>query len=415
LLLLSARTPSALDALTARLNIFLRQNPDVSLPDIAYTLQVGREAMECRLAIIAGSIAALQTKLREYLAGNGEIENLYQGEVKRNKDTMAFVAEDEELQDAAVKWIARGKYGRLLSLWVKGFSFDWKQLYANVRLTRIGLPTYPFGGDRYWLPTGSDTARKTHAFETVSEPSASLVTLTPVWEPVAAEPVVSWPSATDRVAIVGGAPARKAALQRHYPHARQFEIPFWATPEIIGEQLRALGTIDHIVWLAPEASPVFAVDEAVIEEQQQGVMQCFRLIKALLQRPQFTEEEEASVPVLNPSEHPLANAGFDLLRAKDRTAATKAQISAKGWSLWVTPKLGTTGWEALIRHDDYLPNDAIHSQKQKRDIDGIAYWVPNLSGKTVAILFDRDQLKRTGLTPAVPNTTNFEVKMLVNF
>jgi hypothetical protein len=114
-------------------------------------------------------------------------------------------------------------------------------------------------------------------------------------------------------------------------------------------------------------------------------------------------------------EHPLFNAGFDLLRAKDRTSATKAQVSAKGWSLWVTPKLGTKGWEALIRHDDYLPNDAIHSQKQKRDIDGIAYWVPNLSGKTAAILFDRDSLKRTGLTPAAPNTTNYEVKMLISF
>jgi hypothetical protein len=114
-------------------------------------------------------------------------------------------------------------------------------------------------------------------------------------------------------------------------------------------------------------------------------------------------------------EHPLINAGFDLLRAKDRTSSTKTQISAKGWSLWVTPKLGTTGWEALIRHDDYLPNDALHSQKQKRDIDGIAYWVPNLSGKTMAILFDRDSLKRTGLTPAVSNTTNYEVKLLVTF
>lgn len=114
-------------------------------------------------------------------------------------------------------------------------------------------------------------------------------------------------------------------------------------------------------------------------------------------------------------EHPLVNAGFDLLRAKDRTSATKAQVSAKGWSLWVTPKLGTTGWEALIRHDDYLPNDAIHSQKQKRDIDGIAYWVPKLTGKTAAILFDRDSLKRTGLTPSAPNTTNYEVKMLLSF
>jgi hypothetical protein len=114
-------------------------------------------------------------------------------------------------------------------------------------------------------------------------------------------------------------------------------------------------------------------------------------------------------------EHPLVNAGLDVLRAKDRTSATKSQVSAKGWSIWVTPKLGTSGWEALVRHDDYLPNDAIHSQKQKRDIDGIAYWVPNLGSKAVAVLVDRDSLKRSGLTPAAPNATNYEVKMLVSF
>ena len=54
------------------------------------------------------------------------------------------------------------------------------------------------------------------------------------------------------------------------------------TPEVIGEQLRALGTIDHIVWLAPEARLASLSDDALIAGQQQGVMQCFRLIKALL-------------------------------------------------------------------------------------------------------------------------------------
>jgi len=115
-------------------------------------------------------------------------------------------------------------------------------------------------------------------------------------------------------------------------------------------------------------------------------------------------------------EHPLVNAGFDLLRAKDRTSATKPQVNAKGWSIWVTPKLGPSGWEALIRHDNFVPNDAVNSQKQKRDIDGIAYWVQNLPpGKAIAVLADRDSLKRTGLTPAVPNATNYELKMLINF
>ncbi len=114
-------------------------------------------------------------------------------------------------------------------------------------------------------------------------------------------------------------------------------------------------------------------------------------------------------------EHALFNAGIDVVRAKDRTSVTKTQVNAEGWSAWVTPKLGTSGWEALIRHDDYVPNDAINSQKQKRDIDGIAYWVPNLTGKAMAVLVDRDSLKRSGLTPIVPNTTNYEVKMLINF
>ncbi len=100
-------------------------------------------------------------------------------------------------------------------------------------------------------------------------------------------------------------------------------------------------------------------------------------------------------------EHPLVNA--------------KAQVDAKGWDVWVTPKFGTTGWEALIRHDNYTPNDSVSSQKQKRDIDGIAYWFPNTGGKALAFLFDRDSLKKSGLTPAVPNTTNYELKMLLSF
>jgi hypothetical protein len=114
-------------------------------------------------------------------------------------------------------------------------------------------------------------------------------------------------------------------------------------------------------------------------------------------------------------EHPLVSAGFDVLKAKDRTSATKPQVDSKGWSFWVTPKFGTTGFEALIRHDNFVPNENINSQKQKRDIDGVAYWFPNTSGKSMALLLDRDSLKRTNLTPTVPDTTNFELKMLITF
>lgn len=114
-------------------------------------------------------------------------------------------------------------------------------------------------------------------------------------------------------------------------------------------------------------------------------------------------------------EHPWVNAGAEYLKAKDQTSVAKAQIQSKGWSVWVTPKFGASGFEALLRHDDFVPNEAVSFQKQKRDIEGVAYWFPNSGGKSLALLLDRDSLKRSNLTPAVPNTTNYELKMLINF
>jgi acyl transferase domain-containing protein/acyl carrier protein len=54
LLVLSARTPSALDAAAARLSEHLEAYPDLSLADVAWTLQVGRKAFEHRQIKVGG-------------------------------------------------------------------------------------------------------------------------------------------------------------------------------------------------------------------------------------------------------------------------------------------------------------------------------------------------------------------------
>ncbi|MEA2948986.1 MAG: polyketide synthase PksM, partial [Alphaproteobacteria bacterium] len=286
LIVLSARDQQRLRARVEQLVAAIDQGGlgSTDVADIAYTLQVGREAMECRLATTAGSVTALQAKLRAYLDGNSKIEDLYQGQVKQNKETITAFAEDEELQEAVAKWIARGKYRKLLALWVKGFPVDWQQLYGRMRPKRIGLPTYPFAGDRHWLLADTKAEQETVSFGTPPEQLelGSLVTLAPVWQPVAATGDFIWPSPKDRVVIVGATPACHVALRQYYPHARQLEIPLEATPEMIGEQLGVVGPIDHIVWLSPQALPAFSIDGAMIDAQQQGVLQCFRLIKAVL-------------------------------------------------------------------------------------------------------------------------------------
>ncbi|GAB1540092.1 hypothetical protein NUACC21_27610 [Scytonema sp. NUACC21] len=52
LLVLSAKTSTALEAATANLAAYLQQNPDLSIPDVAHTLQVGRRAFDHRRTIL---------------------------------------------------------------------------------------------------------------------------------------------------------------------------------------------------------------------------------------------------------------------------------------------------------------------------------------------------------------------------
>ncbi len=65
LLLLSARTETALAAATTRLAAHLRAHPEANLADVAYTLKVGRKTFEHRRAVVCGNaeeaIAALET------------------------------------------------------------------------------------------------------------------------------------------------------------------------------------------------------------------------------------------------------------------------------------------------------------------------------------------------------------------
>ena len=87
------------------------------LADIAYTLQTGREAMEERLGMTAGTIKELEEKLSGFIDGKEDIEGMYKGQVKRNKDTLGIFTADEELQEAIGKWIGRKN---TLNYWTYG-------------------------------------------------------------------------------------------------------------------------------------------------------------------------------------------------------------------------------------------------------------------------------------------------------
>ncbi|MGD2092501.1 MAG: SDR family NAD(P)-dependent oxidoreductase, partial [Candidatus Aminicenantes bacterium] len=192
IILLSAKNEERLREQVQNLLAVVRQQQftDANLADIAYTLQVGREAMEERLAVMVGSIKELREKLAGFLEGRDDIENLYRGQVKRNKEALAVFAADEDLQEVIDKWVQHRKYEKLPVLWVKGLVFDWNKLSGGgkpYKPRRISLPTYPFAREYCWVPGLDTRVSKTAAGSTGSSTHHPLL-LHPCWQEQALVP-----------------------------------------------------------------------------------------------------------------------------------------------------------------------------------------------------------------------------------
>lgn len=159
---LSAKKQDRLDELAENLlnyiqiNMQFRENSGLKrdqteLMDLAYTLQVGREEMDERLAIVTNSIQELELKLKCFIEGNLNMNGLFRGKAKRNDEILSIFMKDEDQQKAIETWILKKKYHKLMNLWVRGLSFDWNKLYGNRKPHRISIPTYPFAKKRYWV------------------------------------------------------------------------------------------------------------------------------------------------------------------------------------------------------------------------------------------------------------------------
>ncbi|HET8842317.1 MAG TPA: SDR family NAD(P)-dependent oxidoreductase, partial [Ktedonobacteraceae bacterium] len=155
LFLLSARDEAQLRIYAESLQRFIKVNPDLNLVDMAYTLQVGREAMEERLAFAFRSRQELQTKLQAFMSGDqvaaGSFYRGYTRDQAHRKSLAAFMADQKAMSEVLEEWKSSGAYDRLSDWWVKGLSVDWNSCYGPVRPRRLNLPTYPFARERYWV------------------------------------------------------------------------------------------------------------------------------------------------------------------------------------------------------------------------------------------------------------------------
>ncbi|AZC75016.1 Malonyl CoA-acyl carrier protein transacylase [Pseudomonas chlororaphis subsp. piscium] len=156
LILLSAQSVPQLRQRAERLLAHLQgSGAQVDLRDLAYTLQVGREPMEHRLAFGASTREAVCETLKAFVEGRDvERGELFQGSVQDHREAMGLLQGDEDLRQTIDHWFEKGKLGKLLALWVKGLQVDWQRFYAGRPGRRVSLPTYPFAKEFFWLDLG---------------------------------------------------------------------------------------------------------------------------------------------------------------------------------------------------------------------------------------------------------------------
>ncbi len=130
LLTFSAKSPAALKTFSLQLGEYLKEHPEISLSDAAYSLQVGRKSFEYRRALICRS--------RE-----GMLDDL--------ADFQGVLAPPQTAQEEFLYEVGNS--------WLKGEKIDWQAFWAKLNKNpfRIPLPTYPFEKKKYWIDPPSKT------------------------------------------------------------------------------------------------------------------------------------------------------------------------------------------------------------------------------------------------------------------
>ncbi|WKD49180.1 SDR family NAD(P)-dependent oxidoreductase [Microbulbifer spongiae] len=144
LVILSARNEQQLQQKAAALIKQIDQLQSAVLAKVAFTLQVGREAMMERLGFVVNSLAELGQQLSDFCHNPSGLTAENRSSVRSRQHNAGDLPRCVELN------IKQRDLHALLADWLQGTDIPWQSLWQEASPGRIPLPLYPFTRQSYW-------------------------------------------------------------------------------------------------------------------------------------------------------------------------------------------------------------------------------------------------------------------------
>lgn len=142
IIILSALKEDTLYTIAKQLYDRITTVTDINLHELAYTLMVGREVLEERVAFVASNMDEVKEKLL-YIVQQKDNCELYYGHTYASKKNISKEQKNRAIEEQNLPLLCR--------MWAEGSDVDLALIYKNERPNKISLPVYPFAKEHYFI------------------------------------------------------------------------------------------------------------------------------------------------------------------------------------------------------------------------------------------------------------------------
>lgn len=317
-IVLSAKTETALLQRAQQIQLFSQSvevdRADDELLNLAYTLQIGRDAMRYRLAFLADSMNQIRQKILGYI--NGNLDGLLTAKV-------TAISEDNLHSPISIDMTERSNPQTLLNLaehWIQGAHIEWASLYHTLP-KRMHLPSYPFEGHNYLPPLPrrndqqlaaqdisdkKDIEKNTETkIETNTESGVAWENcrcFLPTWDVYQPKTLSLDSEAESRKSkntLVIGDTFGYPSIDNILGKIHSFSLATDNDLDYILQHINKNNSLDHIIWLLPSGRSSSVEDKNIVTDQNIGVKAGLKIIQSLLKNDYTNRDLEWTVITVN--------------------------------------------------------------------------------------------------------------------